>query len=279
MKKELLHNIIDTHIHTAPDAFKKRKFNDYELANEAEKYGAKAIVIKSHAVETAARAKLVNTMHEKLQVFGGLALNEWEGGLNPYAVEATLDLGGKIIWFPTLSAANELQAKGMNGGVWCLDSDGDIKSEVKDILKMIADADAILATGHISYEEMHMIVIRAREFGVKNIIINHPELYRTRLSVEQQRELLKYNVIFERTLTGSKLPISKEFVDHLPLALENIKVLGAASTIIATDVGQPNNPNWSEAYCYMMEYFLNQGVSKDDIEIMTRRNQEKLLGI
>lgn len=56
MDKSILKGVIDTHIHTAPDAFRRRKFNDLELADEAERCGARAIVIKSHSLETAARS-------------------------------------------------------------------------------------------------------------------------------------------------------------------------------------------------------------------------------
>ena len=40
-----------------------------------------------------------------MKVFGGVALNQTVGGLNPYAVELALRMGGRMVWFPTLSSA------------------------------------------------------------------------------------------------------------------------------------------------------------------------------
>lgn len=279
LDKSALKGVIDTHIHTAPDAFRVRKFTDIELAQDAHSVGAKAVVIKSHVVETAARAKLVSSMYTDLKVFGGVALNEWTGGLNPKIVEATLNLGGKIVWLPTLSARHEHEAYGKRDGIYCLDDNDHVVPELVDILKLIADAGAILGTGHVSYKEELNVIRKAKDIGLKNIIVNHPELYRVSLSIEQHKELLQYGVYFERNYGGSKFPIDKVFHKHMPQGLANIKAIGAESTIIGTDVGQPNCPNWSDAYLEYMQYLEDNGISKQDIDLMTKINPAKLLNI
>lgn len=44
-----------------------------------------------------------------VQVFGGIALNSQNGGLNPFAVDRSLKMGGKVIWFPTISSRAHLR--------------------------------------------------------------------------------------------------------------------------------------------------------------------------
>src|SRR3546814_17841203 len=39
-----------------------------------------------------------------ISVYGGIALNHTVGGLNPYAVELALRMGGRVVWFPTLAS-------------------------------------------------------------------------------------------------------------------------------------------------------------------------------
>lgn len=274
MDKTALRGVIDTHIHTAPDPYGKRKFDDFEIANQAHEFGARGIVIKAHAMETAARAQLVNKEYDDLAVFGGITLNEWVGGFNPFAVDATINLGGKFIWLPTLSAMNDRQSKGKEGGLYCLGENGHVIPSLVEILKLIADADVILATGHITYKEMLRVIDMAKELGVKKIVINHPELFRTKLTVEEQRGLMKYDVFFERTF-GMLDPAHQ----HMPIALEDIKALGAATTIIATDVGQVNNLNWNEAYFRFMSYLQANGINNGDLDIMCKKNQRKLLNL
>jgi len=43
-----------------------------------------------------------------VRVFGGIALNSQNGGLNPFAVDRSLKMGGKVIWFPTISSRAHL---------------------------------------------------------------------------------------------------------------------------------------------------------------------------
>ncbi|KZL89812.1 DUF6282 family protein [Clostridium magnum] len=99
--KYLLKDVIDTHIHTAPDN-RPRKFTDIEIASEAAAVGAKAIIIKSHVVPTMDRAYIAEQVVNGIKVFGGIALNNAVGGLNVEAVNNAISMGAKIVWLPTV---------------------------------------------------------------------------------------------------------------------------------------------------------------------------------
>ena len=91
------------------------------MAQEASDAGARALVMKAHIFETATRAKVAQEKFPNIQLFGGIALNEEVGGLNAAAVRAVADLGGKIVWFPTLAARHEKQQMGKEGGICCFE--------------------------------------------------------------------------------------------------------------------------------------------------------------
>ncbi|MBR0257950.1 MAG: hypothetical protein IJQ58_09460, partial [Synergistaceae bacterium] len=163
MTQNRLKGIIDMHIHSAPD-IRQRKLDDLELMEAAVERGVRAIVIKSHHVPTMDRAALVNKIvSEKygdatdFQMFGGLALNQSVGGLNPYAVEAALKLGAKIIWLPTNTAENHRRKSGKDGGVAVV-RDGRAVKELEPIFKLINEYDAVFETGHISAAECFPVV-------------------------------------------------------------------------------------------------------------------------
>jgi hypothetical protein len=276
--KSVLKGVIDIHVHTGPEAHKKRKFNEYELAEEAEKYGATGIVIKTHAFETASRAKLVQRSFSNVHIWGGIALNEEVGGLNPFAVEAAADLGGKVVWLPTLSSKHEREAAGKTGGIVCVEN-GRTLPALDAVLRIIAEHDMVLATGHLAWEEQMVVVERAKELGVNRILINHPTLFRISMPLEAQRRLLRYGVFFERNYGGSKLPVSREFEKHFDRNLTDIRALGASTSIMATDLGQPGNCGWSDGFAEYIHYMLDHGVSQDEIRQMTRDNPRKLLGV
>ena len=50
------------------------------------------------------------------EVYGGIALNQWVGGINPYAVELCLRMGGRCVWFPTVSSSAHIDHHNSGGG-------------------------------------------------------------------------------------------------------------------------------------------------------------------
>src|SRR5690606_31239739 len=104
------------------------------------------------ALQTAGLAEL------STQVYGGIALNQTVGGLNPYAVELALRMGGRVVWFPTLASAahirhHEHHDTGFptsevdlrpNEIISILDESGAVLPQVRDILSVIAAEDAVL---------------------------------------------------------------------------------------------------------------------------------------
>lgn len=107
MEENRLNGIIDLHIHTAPDV-RERKMNDIEIMEAAVKNGVRAVVIKSHVMPTVGRAEIVNLVkNEKygdfsdFRMYGGVALNRFVGGINPWAVETirqmTIENPGRML--------------------------------------------------------------------------------------------------------------------------------------------------------------------------------------
>ena len=109
--EKLLQDVIDIHIHTNPD-IRGRRLNDIELATEARRVGARAIVIKSHLVTTMDRAAIARVAVPGIDVFGGIVLNPHIGGLNAIAVDTAIKLGAKFVWLPTSFSANERKHQG-----------------------------------------------------------------------------------------------------------------------------------------------------------------------
>ncbi len=274
MEKNILSGIVDIHIHTMPD-IRVRRLSDIELAKIAKENGAEAIVIKSHLVPTASRARIAEEVVPEVKVFGGIVLNPHIGGLNPLAVETSLKLGGKFVWLPTSFSKKERELQGKNDGVEVV-KDGKVLENLEKILQLIKEHDAILATGHLSEEELLIVVKRASEIGIKKIVINHPEWPSVNLSIDFQRELMQYGVFFERCYARN---IKGQYYKNLDINVEAIRALGVETTIIATDGGQTENPIWNEAYAEIIIGLKENGFTDEEIDIMTKINPKKVLGI
>src|ERR687893_2396954 len=106
---DLLIGAIDPHVHSGP-SIAARSLDHLELAREASKAGFAAVVTKDHDYSGVMTAALIAKHFPELttKVYSGIVLNNVVGGLNPYAVEHTAAMGGKIVWLPTLTAANHM---------------------------------------------------------------------------------------------------------------------------------------------------------------------------
>lgn len=277
-----LEGAVDLHVHSAPDVW-PRRLDDLALAREAAAAGMRAILLKSHHTLTADRAAIVDGLVEGVSVFGGLALNEFVGGLNPAAVEAALALGAREIWMPTISAANHRRATGTPGeGIGILDEGGGLRPAVHEILRLIAERDVILGTGHLSVQEIQHLVPAARASGVKRILITHPELYVVNMPIAVQQELAGPGVFFERCLIVTVPPgpvIPTGPILPLRAIAEAVRQVGVETTVLATDFGQAENPSPVEGLRHYIGGMLDLGFSQAEIARMTRVNPGWLLGL
>ncbi|MCP8310915.1 MAG: DUF6282 family protein, partial [Candidatus Methylarchaceae archaeon HK01M] len=285
---ELLEDAIDMHVHTAPDLF-PRSVDDISLAKEAIGVGLRALVLKSHFSITTFRSCLVNQIVGKdIDIFGALVMNQTFGGLNPYAVDIAIKSGAKIIWMPTNSARNHIQYYGSgdygaqrvtNGvlyplerGITPLDKNGEILPEMKEVLKLIAKANIVLATGHCSTEETKILVKEAFSQGVQKIIVTHPDFEVVNMPIEDQKKLARMGAFIERTI----LPITPSWntltVKEL---IERFKEIRPETTVISTDLGQINNPTPIEGYRLFIQILLENGLPAEDIKKMSHENPRK----
>lgn len=272
--EKLLQGVIDIHIHTNPD-IRVRRLNDLELATEAKRVGARAIVIKSHLVTTMDRAVIAREAVRGIDVFGGIVLNPHVGGLNAIAVDTAIKLGAKIVWLPTSFSANERKRQGKSDGVETV-VDGKVVPVLLPILRMISEADIALGTGHGTPSETLVVVEEARKQGVGKVVVNHPEWATIDMSIDDQKRLAEFDVFFERCYARN---VGGKYEKNFQRNLGAMEALGFESTIVATDGGQVENPMWSMALAEYISFLLQAGVPRAMVDRMTKVNPAWVLGL
>lgn len=277
-----LTGIIDMHIHSAPD-IRQRKLDDLQLMEAAVERGVRAIVIKSHMVPTADRATLVNKIRQEkypnsdFQMFGSLVTNLAVGGINPWAVEASIKLGAKEIFLPTMTAENHCKKENKEHYVSVV-KNRKIVEPLKDVFNLVRDYDVALGTGHISPSEIFTVVEAARDAGVKKIIVTHPEFHIVGMSLEEEARIVKdYDVLLEKVYAQ---PIGGGvYKKNLPDNVAHMKEIGCEHFIVSTDGGQMQNPEWYNTIAEYIDYLYDSGFSQEEIDVMTKKNPGKMLGI
>jgi hypothetical protein len=269
----LLQGVIDLHVHVGPDV-RPRKVDALELARAARSAGMRGLVLKNHHTSTVQLAAVVRAVVPELAVYGGIALNEAVGGLNPAAVDAAFTMGGKIVWMPTRDSAHERAFHGWPGGINTLDARGRLRAPVEEILRLVAEQEAVVALGHVSPEEMHALVGAARAAGVSRIVVNHPEIRFLALPHELQRALAGPGVFFERCYVRPQ-----QFRTTWEGLAASIRELGAESTVLGTDLGQIDSPDPVPGMEEMLRELSQHGITDREMDRMARENAAHLLGL
>jgi hypothetical protein len=256
---DLLEGFIDIHIHTAPD-IKPRLLNDVEAAISASTEGMQAIVIKSHFEPTSGRAKIAEEV-TGFKVFGGVCLNWSVGGLNLEAVKTAASMGGKFVWFPTVSYSSIK-----------LDSGGNVEI-LEEIMNLAAEHRMVLATGHLKADDILFVMDTARSIGVDRLLVNHPLTGLVGASVDEQKEMSRYAYLehcFVACMPGH------DELDPTVIA-DAIKEVGPSRCIMATDFGQAHNPTPVQGMRMFVNSMLDHGISMKDVRTMCIENPSKLL--
>jgi len=299
--QRLLHGAIDTHIHASPSLF-PRVCDHVECARGAASAGMRGVVFKIHHGDTTGRIPLVReAVGDAIEVYGGITLNSPVGGLNPFAVDAAVRMGAKMVWMPTISALNHLEKLGaphfpgmkQTRGVRLKEKGltifadrkrAKVRPEVRTICRLIAEAGVCLSTGHLSVEEVRALIPLAREEGVKRIIVQHPE-YIVDASIEEQVEFagmgayIEHLAIFCFTHWGAYPTNKKAPPISVKEQAKMVKAVGAARTILSTDLGQLHNaPPW-EGLRIFVQLMLENGVKPEEIETMLHKNPARVLGL
>jgi hypothetical protein len=274
---------IDFHIHSGPDNV-ARSQNDIQTAAKAKECGMRGIMLYSHQVPTHDRAYTARYVVPGIEVFGMVPLNYPIGGINPAAVEMALKFSGdclRMVKMPTQSAAHDLahkaheEKKEWDGkGLRIYDSSKKVLPEVRQILKMVAKADICMATGHISPEEDIAVIKAAKEEGVRKMVVTHAMNSTQRVSMDIMKQCAEQGAFIEHCFLN--LMQKHNTIETYAKA---IKELGAEHTVLSTDLGQGLNPLPTDGLKEFIVQLMKQGITRQEIELMTKKNPARLLGL
>jgi hypothetical protein len=292
--RELLRGAYDTHVHVAPDVV-PRIVDDVTLAQRFAELGMDGFVLKSHYTSTAERAAVVRAAVPGVRALGAIVLNRAVGGMNALAVEIAAREDVRTVWLPTVDSVNESHEREAPPGaavpVWVklqlelrrqgieippvpvVDEDGAVLPETVAVLERIAHHGLLLATGHLSRDEIFTVVAAARTVGVTQIVITHPEFPAQNLTLEDQVSLARGGALLERCMTTPHTGkiAWEQWIEH-------IRASGAEHSVLSTDLGQIFNPPVEDGMGIMVDRLLAAGFDDEEIRTMAVTNTRRVAG-
>lgn len=278
---DLLVDGYDLHVHTAPSHF-ERIMDDYEYVGQLDSYRMAGAVVKLHFGETSQRVSLVNDhAGAKARLYGSITLDWGVGGLNARAVRSALLLGAKIVWMPTLHSQNSLDYfKGKNKkyhvdgpGIKLIDDKGKLLDSVNEILEEVKEFDAVVATGHIGFDECLALCRESTARGIKTVV-THPDSEREGKTADEQAMLADMGCFVEKAFGN----VYKGFVTAEEW-VRRMKAVGLEHCVLVTDFGQKDRYSPCEAMIDGIEIALENGLDDQGIDLIVRENPRYLLGL
>jgi hypothetical protein len=290
---ECLQGGYDLQVHVAPDVI-ARRIDDLDLAKEFLSHGLKGFVLKSHYFPTAERASVVTKAVPGISAYGAITLNHSVGGLNPVAIELAGRSGCKVVWWPTVDAANEtagrLDGPNVKLPFWAkiqrelaatgiapppispLGPDGKLSEATRRCIELIAKHNMILATGHLGKVEIHALVKAAKEMGAKRVVVTHAEFPSQSLTADEQQELANLGAYIEHCFTTT-------YTGKAPweVAFGAIRKVGPERCVISTDLGQTINPPVADGFAMFAQKLLDAGFTADQVRQMAVTNPAALV--
>lgn len=283
-----LEGVSDLHVYCGPCAVHERMFDEIDFARQARDVGYRACLSKSHHTMNADRVQLVRKIVPGFGMYGGVVLNHLVGGLNPDTVEAAIHFGAKIIWMPNFHSANHARVFGTTSYVGAtvkgrkvdpitiFGQNGKILPVVYEILDLVAKADIIIGTGHLSVQEGIALAKAAKERGVKKVLAQHVDVPVTNYSVEDQLEMAKHGAFLEH---GFERCVGDRFTITPKEIAERIKQVGPSQNVLASALGVAGRLHPIEGMRLFIRAMLSNGISENDVEKMTKYNPATLLGL
>ena len=272
---------IDMHVHQGPDSGGPREIDADDLARLAQKSGMRGLVMKNHWESTSAMAYLMRKQAPGLEIFGGITQDIAVGGMNLAAVKQMADVAGhygRVVWLPTYDSEISVRhADGKGEGPYVpIQKDGKLLPSVLELFDFIGKNKLVLATGHISTQEVLMVIPEARRHGVQHIVVTHINPLNVTVPQMQQmaRDGAKIEFVYASTLGPTTQLKVRNFADA-------IRAVGAGNFILSTDLGgTPRNfprPMPPQGLLDFMNALNREGISVADINIMAKTNPAVML--
>jgi len=294
---------IDIHCHAH-----EGQQDPYDLARRASLAEMKGLLFKSIPGDDPVKASQsvqddVNRWAEKegvtpITCWAGYVCGRQTAPVSAKAVAEMIGQGVVAIWLPVFNHAITLStvgtyrrtierndANGWHGplpwdkaielGHYNLGDDGELKSEVKEIVRICADQDVALFFGHATHPEIYKLGRKSRKWALKRAIIDHPFSPFLNVSPAMMKELAPVGILFNFTWDE----LSPLLGVDPQIMYNTIREVGVEHFTLSSDAGEPLFPDSVEAMRLVRGYMEAFGLNQDELYTVCTRNPAKVVGL
>ena len=251
--QEIMKGSVDLHVKGSP-GISEQRMDVLEIARSAYESEIESFVYRSDSHPTAATSSIMQQMYPELNIIGSIVLNETVGGINPSAVEASIQHDAKVVWIPP-SAAKE----------------GILSENLLKTLEVIASHEMTLISELTSPSETITLFSEAKKRGVSRMVAGNVV---GSLSVQDQLEISSHDAYVEYPFLSCMPTVGKISAMEMIRAIEAV---GVEKCIVTTGFGQWFNPLPAEGLRMAIATLLHFGLNANQVSTLVKENPKSML--
>lgn len=293
---ERLQGAVDSHVHCCPH-INDRTVSVFDATRQAAAAGMKGLGLMDVFANGSGLAALAmrELGHLGVDVFGGIVLEPYVGGLSARVVATALDMGygpgtgARFVSLPCHHTKMVAEAEGRSPAyvASCLSipESGPIPDPLPEIMELVASRDVVFNTGHVTGPECVRVVEEAARRGCRRILC--PASYYDPPTVSELAGLGAF-VEFAFFVMSHATQIGQTMIDaekhrfaavNLEAVAANIEAAGPANVVLSSDSGSYVLPPPVEALREWLVMVASTGVSEDDVRVMVADNPGRLFKV
>ncbi|PHM44977.1 hypothetical protein Xmau_01182 [Xenorhabdus mauleonii] len=272
-------NFLDLHYHARPDSY-VRRYNVLEAGREYARYNG-GVVLKNHLGSVAALSSLAQ--EERLPVFGSVVLNAAAGGMTTNSVIQALsqyqfdETPRLLVHLPTIVPTNHesvMKRSWANTAAQSfsqqfssvVDSNGQVRKEVHELISFAQKYNIVLSSGHASYYEVMQLIDAITAAGGCRFMLNQPASPITGLKAKDLKALGEYDWLYVEQ-TALTVYLGYQTTDDFFEVLSEVN-----NVVYSSDLGQPVQPDIGQWLIDSKCWFKMAGLSESHIRNVSLLN-------
>lgn len=294
---------IDIHCHAH-----EGQQNPFDLAKRASQAEMKGILFKSipgddpagsvRAVQEEVNCWAEAKRIEPVKCWAGFVCGRQMTPVSPQLVREMIDSGVVAVWLPVFTHAITLATvgsyrrfvEGNNAPGWLgpmpwekalqlghynLDESGELKPEVREIVRICADKGAALFFGHSTPKKTYKLAAEVDKLRFRRAVVDHPFSPFINLTADQMKELSKAGIFFNFTYDE----LSPLLGVDPQIMYNTIRTVGPEHFTLSSDAGEPLFPDSVEAMRLIRGYMEAFGLNQEELYTVCTKNPAKVVGM
>ena len=293
---DLLIGAVDCHVHACPH-LNGRSLDVLQAVEEAAAAGMRAIGLMDNFANSSGFAALANRRmgHLGVEVFGGLIMEPPAGGVCAETVRIALAYGygpgdgARFVSLPTHHTRHVARAEGRSPAYVesCLEipQAGPLREPLPEILDLVAAADVVFNTGHVSGSEAVRAVEAARNAGISRILApcSHfdPETVAEIVGLGAVAEFSFFFASHATQVGLTHVDAARNAVAGVPAPVmaELIGAAGAENAILSSDCGVSLLPPPAEGLREFLLLMREAGLTDAQLRCMSAETPARLFKV